>query len=135
MKLYIRNKPRWINFIHNVEEFKEFESNFIKGRKLSIGDLSQFSKPMMYRLLKFIEENPEVDCYSSKDITDSILLSRFVEIIKDPIAISPYHSVEDFNNSPRDYQSAYNYLHHFKNECKLRAVGLKTNMFNLIESL
>ena len=135
MKLYVRNKSKWINFIHSVEEFKEFEECYIQGRKMVIGDLAQFNKPMLNRLLKFIEENSDIDCYSSKDITDPILLSRFVEVVKEPLILASSHSIEDFNNSDKDYMSAALYLSAMSNEAKLRAVKSKPNIFKLLESL
>ena len=136
MKLYIRHrKSIWINFIHDIQEFREFEDNFIEGRKLVIGDLAQFSKPMVYRLLKFIEAHPEVDCYSSMDIDDPILLSRFVEIVKEPLEITQTHSFEDFNNSANDYTSVVSMLSDIPTDLQLRIPHSRQSSIKLIEKL
>ena len=51
---------------------------------------------MRQALLKLIEENPALDCYSSEDLVDPIIQSRFVEIRKDPQIIDAHHNVEEF---------------------------------------
>lgn len=136
MKLYVREKPKaWINFIHDVEEFKEFEMMYIPGRKLVIGDISTFSKPMLNRLLKFIEENHEIDCYTSKDLMDPILLSRFVEVVKEPLNVIKGHSVDDYNNSQKSYVDAVANLSGLSINAQIYAPVVPYNMFQLLELL
>lgn len=48
-----------------------------------IGDLSLWNKNSRLRLLKLIEENPQIDVYSSQDLYIPILQSRFVSVVKD----------------------------------------------------
>lgn len=84
MKLYIRDRERHVLFVHSVEELMDFSDMYV-GQEVVIGDLSTFNRPMVQRLLKLLEENPRIDCYSSYDIDDPILLSRFTEVIKVPL--------------------------------------------------
>lgn len=137
MNLYVRHKEKgvWINFIHDITEFKDFEASYISGRNLLIGDISSFTRPMLNRLLKFIEENPEVNCYTSKDITDPILLSRFVSIIKEPITISSITSINDFMESNKDYVAAVSFLGNMSTDLQLRVPLVNSSMLKLIEKL
>lgn len=123
MILYIRHKPRkWINFVSNLEELKTFVDAFIPGRPILLGDLSQFNKYMLNLLLKFIEENPEVDCYSSSDVDDPILLSRFVQVIKEPMVINSMMSSEEFQQSNKDYVAVESAYPNVPQDLKLRIV-------------
>lgn len=110
MKLYIRTRPYWCNFVHTIEELRQFEDAYIPNTKILIGDLSTFNKQMSSKLLKLLEENPLIDCYSSQDLTDAVLLSRFMEVIKEPLSLNPIVSEEQFLNSDKSYQSAKLYL-------------------------
>ena len=122
MKLFIRNRPRWCNFLHTVEELRQFEEGYIPNTSILIGDLATFNKPMMSKLLKLLEENPLIDCYSSQDIPDQVLLSRFVQVVKDPISLESHISEESFLDSDKDYQSVELYLD-LPNDLKLLATG------------
>ena len=62
-----------------------------------IGDLSLWSASSRLRLLKLIEENPQIDVYSSQDLYIPILQSRFSSIVKDM-------SVKPFYDKPYAYQ-------------------------------
>lgn len=136
MVLYVRHKQGiWINYVHSIEEFREFEDILIPGRHMVIGDLALFSKPMMYWLLKLIEENSEIDCYSSKDIQDPILLSRFVNIIKDPVTYDRTHSMEDFKESSKDYNSVECLLSGFPSEVRLRVPLVSNAQLDLLQNL
>lgn len=53
-----------------------------------IGDLSLWSASSRLRLLKLIEENPQIDVYSSQDLYIPILQSRFTSIVKD-MSVTP----------------------------------------------
>lgn len=121
MNLFIRKKSNiWINFIQNVDELRHFEEIYIPGRKVVLGDLSLFTKPMLYRLLKFVEDNPDVDCYSSIDIKDPILLSRFLFIYKEPLVLNRSYSLEDYEQSKKDYMSVETLLDSVSDNVKLR---------------
>lgn len=106
MTLYIRHKPRYVNFVHNIEELRTFELAYIPHTHVIIGDVGQFSQQMKNKLLKLIEENPEIDCYSSQDISDAILLSRFVKFCKEPVSFIPSYSQEEFFTSDKSYMAA-----------------------------
>lgn len=105
MVLYVRSKNKWVNYLHDVNEFRTFVDNYIPGTKLVIGDVALFSTPMKNMLLKFLEDNPIVDCYSSEEIADSVLLSRFVEIKKESMALTPI-TIEEFKDSDKGFSSA-----------------------------
>ena len=136
MRLYIRRrKGIWITYVHDTNELKEFVANYIPGRRFIIGDLALFNQTMLNVLLKFVEENSDVDCYSSSDIMNPILLSRFVEVIKDPVAIIPTHSPDEFMNSVHDYVAAESFLEGWSNDKKLRAPICKSSTLKLLMSL
>lgn len=121
-KLYIRDRScGYITFLHSKQELTEFIENYIPGRPLVIGDLSQFNSGMKQMLLKFIEENPIINCYSSEDPVDGILQSRFIEILKQPVVLASNHDVTAYLSSDRSYQSALNCLSGVSNSIKLRA--------------
>lgn len=103
MRLYIRQRPRWINFLHTVEDIKIFEEAYVPRTEVLIGDLCTFNRYMMQRLLKLLEENPYIDCYSSQDISDPVLLSRFLQVCKDPL--EPAKVTDDFFETDRSYSS------------------------------
>lgn len=105
MRLFIRNKPYWINFIHSVDELRQFEEAYIPNTKVLIGDLSTFNKSMLSKLLKLLEENPMIDCYSSQDLTDPVLLSRFLQVVKDPLNLNQNISEDSYFTSDRNYQA------------------------------
>lgn len=110
MRLYIRNRPYWCNFVHNVEELRQFEDAYIPGTKILIGDLATFNRQMNSKLLKLLEENPMIDCFSSQDITDAVLLSRFMEVVKEPLKLNQTISEESYLTSDKSYQSVQMYL-------------------------
>lgn len=134
-RLYIRNKDKAANciFVHTPTELLEVIDMYIPGRNIIIGDPAQFNGPMRSMLLKLIEENPNIDVYSSIDNGDSVLYSRFTEIIKEPISIRPSSSVDDFFKSPRSYQDAQMYLSNYSNDKKLLAPLLSQRIFKLIQ--
>lgn len=135
MKLFVRYREGiWITFIHDVKEFKDFIDSYIPGRPFVIGDLSTFSSTMKNMLLKFIEENPTVNVYSSEDITDRILLSRFVEVVKEPLVVASATSIDEFLQSDRGYLSSKLYLGSLSNEAKLRAPLCSQNNLKLLLS-
>ena len=84
MNLYIRDRGRRVVFLHDINELRNFIEVYV-GQEVVIGDLSTFNRPMVQCLLKFVEENPRVDCYSSYDIDDPILMSRFTKVFKEPL--------------------------------------------------
>lgn len=121
-KLFIRNrKCGYITFLHNKQELLDFIYSYIPGRHLVIGDVATFNNSMRQALLKLIEENPMLDCYSSEDLVDPIIQSRFVEIIKEPLVLDLHHNVDEFLSSDRKFQSAHMYLNGLSSSFKLRA--------------
>lgn len=135
MILYIRSSDRWINFLHNIHEFRMFEEMYIPGTPILIGDISQFSKPMTNGLLKLLEDNPSIDCFSSKDLQNPVLLSRFVKVLKDPLVYSVSTSVEDFINSNRDFVSIKTSLPTISPDVQLRLYHCSNFVINMVSSL
>lgn len=93
-----------------MDELRQFEEMYVPGTKILIGDLATFSKPMLSKLLKLLEENPAIDCYSSQDLMDFVLLSRFVQVIKDPLELKREISEDAYLSSDKDYQSVQIHL-------------------------
>lgn len=135
MILLVRKKIRWINFLHGIEELKAFEDSYFPDTQILIGDLSMFSKSMLNRLLKFLEENPKVDCYSSRDLTDPVLLSRFVHVDKEPLSLGRNQDTKEFLESSRDSAAVVTFLPHFTPEFKLRAVNGNNFIINMFNNL
>lgn len=114
MTLYIRDLSKYVVYIHDMNELKDFEENYV-GTPVVIGDLTYFSYPMRQRLLKFLESNPQIDCYSSYDLTDPVLLSRFVYVKKSPIVHKPvelgnvinYYTVDNGTSFSSDVKLLY----------------------------
>lgn len=131
-RLFIRNRTAgFVTFIKGKQELKSFIDDYLPGRHLIVGDIAMFTGGMIQMLLKFIEENPAVDCYSTADLSNPILQSRFVEIIKDPIQL-PYEPGDDkFIASDKSYQSAQIHLAE-SSEVKLRAPLLRGKALNLL---
>lgn len=131
-KLFIRDRScGYITFLKGKQELQAFIVDYLPGRHLVIGDLSNFTNAMIQILLKFIEENPSVDCYSSTDPCNSILQSRFVSIVKQPLTLTYDQGDEKFLSSDRSYQSAEI---HLSKSCavKLRAPLLRGKALNLL---
>lgn len=136
MNLYIRHRSGvWINFISNLSELKQFEDSYLPGRHLVLGDLSLFTPTMILHLLKFIEENSDIDCYSSSDIKDPILLSRFVNVYKEPLCLVKTYSLDEFNDSDKSYSSAESLLDGTSDDIKLRISRVNSNLSKLLLSL
>lgn len=133
--LFIRKKPNWINYISNVQEFKDFIDNMVFDKPIVIGDVSLFSKQMRNMLLKLLEENKYVSLYSSTDIGDSVLLSRVACIEKEPPTVV-YNGldIEKYEDSPRDYQSVVSNLSILSSSFQLRATKLNPRYLNLLIS-
>ncbi len=74
-----------------------------------------------------------IDCYSSQDIPDPVLLSRFVQVVKDPIKLTPSISVHSFLESNKDYQAVELHLD-LPNDLKLVAVGQSKFGLTLLEA-
>ena len=130
--LHIRNRSNiYITFIRDIDELKEFTNNYLPGRPLVIGDISTFSNKMRLILLKFIEENPSVSCYSSEDLVDPILQSRFIDIIKEPLKLQSSVSVENYLESDHSYQSAEQFLSS-SYDVKLRVPNLKGSLLKYV---
>lgn len=133
--IYIRRKPKWINFITTVEELEAFSDNIAQtpGR-ICIGDLAVFSKSMKTRLLKLVEENSNVDLYSSEDLKDPILLSRIPIVVKDYVRPQVNPSEEDFEKSGKTYVDIYTNIS-LKNGFKLRCLGIPQKEYRLLATL
>lgn len=134
-RLYIRNKEAANRavFLHTPSEMTEFTEMYVPGRAVLIGDVSTFKGTMRSQLLKFIEENPSVDMYSSEDIPDPVLYSRTVEVIKEPLTMLPKNDVDAFFKSPRSHQDALQFLSGYSNTKKLLAPSLSQRNFRLIQ--
>lgn len=132
MKLFIRNKQNWINFLHSTEEFKQFLDNYIPGTQLVIGDISFFNSSMKTMLLKFIEENELVDCYSSQDIMDPVLLSRFIEVVKEPLTYQTV-SLEELRELEKTYPNIIGTS--LSNNAKLHAYHASQSTLNVLSLL
>lgn len=133
MVIYIRHREGiWINFLHSVQEFNEFQEIYIPHTPITIGDVSQFNKYMKNQLLKFVEENPEVNIYSSYDIVDPVILSRAVQVVKQPMVVSPVTDLEQFSDSNHDFLSAKMFLSSLSPESKLVATTLKRPYLSLL---
>lgn len=110
MRLYVRDRSRFINMVHTVAELRSFVEDYLYGTPVVLGDVSVFSGQMRSMLLKFLEDNPMVDCYSSVDISDAVLLSRFTQVIKEPNELTTAHSVDDYFESDCSLQSSVLHL-------------------------
>lgn len=51
-----------------------------------------------------------LDCYSSQDVSDPVLLSRFMQVVKEPLELQQSISEESFLNSDRKYQAVQMHL-------------------------
>lgn len=135
INLFIRKKPTWINYVSNVQEFKEFIDNMVFDKPIVIGDVSVFTKPMRNMLLKLLEENKYVSLYSSTDIGDSVLLSRVACVEKEaPSKMLNGLDIEKYEDSPRDYQSVASNLAILSYGYQLRATKLNPRYLNLLIS-
>lgn len=132
-RLFVRNRNcGYVIFIHDKQELIDFINNYIPGRHLVIGDVAQFNKPMRQMLLKLLEENPQLDCFSTSDLVDPIIQSRFIEIIKDPIRYEVQHNVENYLNSDRSHQSAKIFLSGLNSSFQLRVPLCNRQVLKLI---
>lgn len=110
MRLYIRDKSCYVNFVHDVKELREFIGSYQYGTSIVLGDVALFSGQMRSMLLKFVEDNPAVDVFSSVDILDAVLLSRFPLVQKEPLSYKVAHDEKGFMSSDRRYLSAAQHL-------------------------
>ena len=110
--LYVRDKSvaGLVNFVHTPQELRAFLDYYVDGTQAVLGDISVFTGQMRSMLLKLIEDHPQVDCYSSTDVVDSVLLSRFVRVVKASAGYRVEHSEKDFLASDRGYESALQHL-------------------------
>ena len=121
MNLYIRDRTRFITFL-GKDNFDNFLNNYREMRssqKVLIGDYFYFTSHMRQMLLKFVEEFPNVDIYSSFDISDPILLSRCVRVIKAPHEEKRFFDISAFKESNITYLSIYRNLDPLQNKDKL----------------
>ena len=121
IKLYIRKKPAWINYIHDVNEFNQF-IDVLSDKVTVIGDVALFSNHMKNMLLKLLEERTNIHLYSSDDIHDPILLSRIAVIEKEPIeVIQNGLDLEAYEESNKGYMSVRSNLSILPSEIQLRS--------------
>lgn len=80
--LYLKKSPKWVNYLSN-EELNDFIEMYT-GNELVIGDLAAWSNTSIQKLLKLVETYPKLSVYSSRDLFNPILYSRFPSIIKSP---------------------------------------------------
>lgn len=132
-RLLIRVKNKgWITYLHTEAEMKEFVDNYIPGRRLILGDVALFTPQMKSMLLKLIEENPSLEVYSSVDIQDPTLLSRFVLIEKEPLSPITGCEAEKFSQSSKSYLDTRAYLDNRSIDVKLRAPILPKQALRLL---
>lgn len=134
MTLYIRVRPRYINMIHTLDELKTFEESYFPGTSVLLGDLAMFNRPMIQKLLKLIEENAEIDCYSSEDLQDPVLLSRFMKVEKAAHELRVNPDVNVFLKSDKSFLSAAQYLD-MSNGKRMLAVGGSRFVVSLLSSV
>lgn len=133
--IYIKRKPKWINFIATVEELDSFADTLVNNTGvICIGDLANFSKPMRLRLLKLIEENSNIDLYSSEDLKDPVLLSRIPVVAKDYVRPQINPSEEEFEHSPKKFVDIYTNIV-LNNNLKLRCLGISQREYRLLNSV
>lgn len=122
MKIFIRVKPRWISFV-NSSELQQFIESYMGGNPI-IGDISTYSDSAIQRLLKFVEENPQVDLYSSRDIKCMPLLSRATQIIKEYPVKEGTQDVKQYQDSLKEYEDMNAFLSSTPNQVKLLLKGV-----------
>lgn len=134
MDIYIRKKQGWINFISGIDELRLFIESYIPNTHILIGDISTFSHQMKTLLLKFVEDNPAVNCYASTDISDVTILSRCVHYIKEPLKVSHSYSIDEFKASAKSFSDIERNLS-MSNTLKLRAYHLPNSLLNIITQI
>lgn len=132
MNIYIRTKPKWINFVSPQELSVLIES--YTGAPITIGDISLFNKSAIQKLLKLVEENPQIDLYSSKDIECPPLFSRAVRVYKQYNSEEQTFDANEFYNSNRDYNSISRLLSPLANSDKLVLRNSSLRMSKLLIS-
>lgn len=90
---------------------------------------------MKFMLLKFLEENPEVDVFTSEDIDDPILLSRFVKVEKEHLQYTQTHDPEGYKKSNHDFMSIDSQLQSLSPADKLLVKGATNQQLDLLLSL
>lgn len=133
--VYIRVKPTWINFIKDESELTQLVDTMDIYRPIVVGDVSLFSRSLKNNLLKVVEEYNNISIYSSSDIADGILLSRFTCVVKEaPQVIQNGTEVELYEDSPRDYESVMSNLSTLDRELQLRATKLNSRSLQMLIS-
>lgn len=133
--VYIRVKPTWINFIKDESELTQLVDTMDIYRPIVVGDVSLFSRSLKNNLLKVVEEYNNISIYSSSDIADGILLSRFTRVVKEaPQVIQNGTEVELYEDSPRDYESVMSNLSTLDRELQLRATKLNSRSLQMLIS-
>lgn len=133
--VYIRVKPTWINFIKDESELTQLVDTMDIYRPIVVGDVSLFSRSLRNNLLKVVEEYNNISIYSSSDIADGILLSRFTRVVKEaPQVIQNGTEVELYEDSPRDYESVMSNLSTLDRELQLRATKLNSRSLQMLIS-
>jgi hypothetical protein len=130
MNIYIRVKPRWINFV-NREELTEIINNYT-GAPICIGDLATFNAVTMQQLLKFVEDNPQIDLYSSQDITVAPLLSRAIKVVKEYKTPVKDSNPEEYFNSQKSYTDIEQYMSDLTYSQKLVLKGTPQRLVRLM---
>lgn len=112
-----------------------FVDAYLPGTPLIVGDLATFSRQMMQMLLKFVEDNPEVSCYSSVDVADPVLLSRFPEIVKEPLSLKAGSDDDAWDQALHDYANAVVLQGSVRTDVKLRMPLMSRNVERLVKLL
>jgi hypothetical protein len=131
--IYIRKKPDWITFVSNVQELNNLIDVLPPNKRIVIGDVSVFSAPLRNRLLKIVEENHFVDIYSSKDLNDTVLLSRFVHIEKEHVVIQKNGiEMDSYEQGNKDFANVLSNLSSLPHSVMLRCVRLPYKLITAI---
>ena len=93
-RLIIGGNPSSVILLDNIKDMREWVSTYF-NQEVIIGDFAKFSEPMRGLLLKTIEENDMLSLWSSTDISDNVLLSRFQDVVKCEHLVSFNQDMDD----------------------------------------
>lgn len=130
MNIYIRKKPKWVNFLTSQELTQVIEN--YTGTPICIGDIALYNKQSIQKLLKFVEDNPQVDLYSSEDIESKTLLSRAVAVYKEVRVLTESLDLKEYAQSGGNYTDMVMSLAGLPNRQKLLIKGMSSRVVNLV---
>lgn len=113
------------------EELTEIINNYT-GSPICIGDLSTFNQVTLQQLLKFVEDNPQVDLYSSEDVTCAPLLSRAIRVVKEYKTPPKDANLDAYLNSSKSYADVEQFMSDLDYQKKLVVKGLPQRALRLL---